>query len=473
MNAGDEVAGDPIDYTLMGPTSIIDAKSYNYFVTLSSEDEKNYYALDTASLITITPRPVDVVWSNETLTYNGSVQAPAATANGVAADGQLSVTVSGGQKNAGENYTAHASTTNENYTLRNVDRPFEIKRKEVYLTIGDATVVYGGSLGAVDYSFRGFAPGDDQSMFGEIIFRTVPAIGDKDYNVGTFTDGVTLDDTKGADSRAANYILVSDYGNLTITPRTVEIEWSRSAGSAYNGGEHYVTATVFNAVGNDALNVTLSNDRFTDAGDYTARVESVTGERAGNYVFSNEEYVWHISKRYLSISWLGNNTGNSYIYNGKAQGVQPVVTGLLARDEDGWTAENLTAVDCGRYTAEIILSDKIIKNYEYTAKELTCGYNIGQAGFSVHLEHDGQVIAESASGLTRTVDCYIGCTATWQTEAKIKTTVTTEGGEESAITDKSVTFNEAGTYILVIKADDPNYTDGLFTVKFVINERPD
>ena len=66
----------------------------------------------------ITAITVGLEWSDTDLTYNGTEQKPTATATGVLEGDECAVTVSGGQTNAGENYTATAeSLSNENYVL--------------------------------------------------------------------------------------------------------------------------------------------------------------------------------------------------------------------------------------------------------------------------------------------------------------------------------------------------------------------
>lgn len=381
VNAGDEVAGDPVDYTLMGTASIIDAKDYNSYISLDIEDEKNYNVTNPAVLFSVTPRPVDVVWSNDTLTYNGSEQAPAATANGVAADGPLSVTVSGGRKNAGEGYTARASITNENYTLNNPDHTYKITKKPLTATLGDATVVYGDNIGTVGVTYNGFVGGDGAGVMSIPIFYNVPAVGDGDYNVGTFTGGVRC-----TGLNADNYSVTVVNGNLTVTPRTVNIAWNTPANFTYDGTAKNVTATVGNKLAGDDVTLTVSGGNGVTVDTYTATVTGVSGADAGNYKLPDSVTLqYRITKRTASVVWNAPNPA----YDGEEHEVTYTVNNLAAGDDVHFT-QIFKYKNAGDYTFEVVKDEYIQTNY--TLNNSSFKFTVAKAQAKITLKYYSEII---------------------------------------------------------------------------------
>jgi len=105
-------------------------KGSGYTATASLSPTNSNYALsDETTAFTIAPAIVPVQWGKTSLTYNGSPQAPTATATGVLGE-DLPLSVSGAETNAGE-YTATASLspTNSNYALSGETTTFSISTK--------------------------------------------------------------------------------------------------------------------------------------------------------------------------------------------------------------------------------------------------------------------------------------------------------------------------------------------------------
>ncbi|MGN1103761.1 MAG: hypothetical protein ACI4QI_02680, partial [Candidatus Coproplasma sp.] len=137
------VGDDSVTYTLSGYDTpfagCIDAGNYTFSVEISGTSAKNYI-VDNSGVIslTITPLPVEVTWSNYYLTYNGLMQSPTASALGVGKDSAKQLaTVSGGQKDAGENYIATAYCSDGNYTLTNSICNYTIAKAPLTVTAND------------------------------------------------------------------------------------------------------------------------------------------------------------------------------------------------------------------------------------------------------------------------------------------------------------------------------------------------
>ena len=116
------------------------------------------------------------MWENTEFTYNEEIQAPTATATGLVNNDEIGVTVSGGQKNAGNNYTATASAlTGEkknNYVLpESKTQSFTILRK----SIGEGSLVSGYTL---DFGEGNSILLRDDDIGRALVFSTDYSVGD-------------------------------------------------------------------------------------------------------------------------------------------------------------------------------------------------------------------------------------------------------------------------------------------------------
>ena len=82
--------------------------SNTYTITPSGLTSDNYYITFTPGVLTVTPKTIGVDWTETELSYNGSEQAPTATATGLVNNDEVGVTVTGAQTNVGTDYIATA-----------------------------------------------------------------------------------------------------------------------------------------------------------------------------------------------------------------------------------------------------------------------------------------------------------------------------------------------------------------------------
>lgn len=214
-----------------------DADTYTGTLSLSDKVNTKWADGTTADktvTLTIAPKSVAVVWSNKSLTYTGSAQAPAATVDTGITGETLALTVTGGQTNAGT-YTATASTTNGNYTLTNATTSFTIAPMEITVPTLTKTVAYNGAeqtftIAATDYYAAVTVRGTNADVYTETL-----ALRDKANTVwadGTTADKtVTLTITRGTiDVGTAEELTeaLSDSGYSTIR-LTADIEYTNLA----------------------------------------------------------------------------------------------------------------------------------------------------------------------------------------------------------------------------------------------------
>ena len=81
----------------------------SYVITPKGLTGGNYTLSFVPGVLTVQQKEVGLTWGETQLTFNGEAQAPAATATGLVNEDAITVTVTGAETNAGENYTAEAS----------------------------------------------------------------------------------------------------------------------------------------------------------------------------------------------------------------------------------------------------------------------------------------------------------------------------------------------------------------------------
>lgn len=257
-----------------------------YTGTLSLSDKVNTKWSDGTTddktvTLTIAPKSVAVVWSNMSLTYNGSAQAPTATVDTGITGETLTLTVAGQQTNAGT-YTATASTTNGNYTLTNATTSFTIAPMEITVPTLTKTVAYNGAeqtftIAATDYYAAVTVRGTNADVYTETL-----ALRDKANTVwadGTTADKtVTLTITRGTiDVGTAEELTeaLSDSGYSTIR-LTADIEYTNLA--AFN--------TAVQAA-NGSLTIDLNDNTLT----LTANGTTITAQNGFELTIANGELI--------------------------------------------------------------------------------------------------------------------------------------------------------------------------------------
>ena len=89
--------------------------------------------------ISIEQKEVTLMWVSGTFVYNGKIQAPTCSiSSGLVSGDTAQVTVSGGQVNAGQGYTATATINNPNYKIANSTLLFSIQKAQ---QVPDVTVI--------------------------------------------------------------------------------------------------------------------------------------------------------------------------------------------------------------------------------------------------------------------------------------------------------------------------------------------
>ena len=223
----------------------------------------NYTAEPLEITYTITPKPIGVKWSNTALTYNGTAQAPTATATGLVGSESLTLNVSGAQTDAnaeGQPYTATVKAfTDGNYKLENdATVEFTIARKSVKVAWSNTQLTYNGSEQEPTANIA-----EDGLIGGDEVILTVSGA-QTDANQGDESYTATAEITGGADM--GNYVLDESSAStaFTITPKSVSVTLTADVGDPIDfdvAGS--VKAGAWTADGDNKATLTLSDGATT------------------------------------------------------------------------------------------------------------------------------------------------------------------------------------------------------------------
>ena len=225
--------------------------------------------------VTITQKEVGLSWSNTSFVYNGSVQVPTATATGLNSGDTCTVTVTGGQKNAG-NYTATASgLSNSNYKLPSGKTcNYSINKANLTVTAKPKTIIYGDAPANDGVTYSRFKGSDSASSLGGSLSYT--------YSYSRYGNvGNTYTITPGG-LTSSNYNITFAAGTLTVNQKEVGLTWSDTP-LTYNGSPQKPTATATGLVNGDEIGVSVTGEQTNAGENYTATASALTGTKAGNY----------------------------------------------------------------------------------------------------------------------------------------------------------------------------------------------
>ncbi len=195
------ISGEPDIVYEISRTAGEDANSYD-IIPAGDASQGNYAVSFVNGTLTINPKTVGITWGETTFFYNGSPQAPTATATGLVNSDEIDVTVSGEQTDVGTDYVATASaltgTKAGNYALPSTKTTtFSIVKAAISTSIVMTEWSYG------DYNALTNSPSLSYNPENLIVtYRyKVKGADDETYNatvptnVGTYTVKTSLPET--------------------------------------------------------------------------------------------------------------------------------------------------------------------------------------------------------------------------------------------------------------------------------------
>ena len=347
------------------PITVRGAQTYvggPYTATATLIPANNNYTLsNTSTTFTIVQSPTNtytVVWSNTSLTYNGTPQAPTAVATNVQG-ATVAVTVSGAQTNAG-NYTATAAVGPDYtyVTLTNATTQFVINRATVPVVWGNTTLTYTGSPQAPSATATG------------VINENLPlSVKGEQTNIGgPYTATAAFSQT------SANYTLSNTTTTFEIiqsATNTYNVVWSNTS-LTYNGNPQAPTATATNGQG-ATIAVTVTGEQ-TNAGSYTAT--AAAGPNTTGVTLTNASTPFVINRATVPVVW-GNTT---LTYTGSPQAPSATATGVMNENLPLSVKGEQTNIG-GPYTATAAFSQTIVN---YTLINTTTTFTIIQSSTNTY-----------------------------------------------------------------------------------------
>ena len=208
-------------------------------------------------------------------------------------------------ENGGLPKNANTYTASITLGTAEVSVEYTINKANLTITANDNTIVYGDTPTTRGVTYSGFVNGEDENTKGvfygslNIYFTGYSQYGDVGSYVGAINVGGLT---------AANYNIKIVPGTLTVTQRTVALNWHDFENRTYNDGKE-VTATAGNLVNGDKIGVTVTGGEETAVGGpYTATATGLTGEKAKNYTLPSnfkQEYTIGLAKQTLTFEKTG------------------------------------------------------------------------------------------------------------------------------------------------------------------------
>ncbi|SEF48543.1 hypothetical protein SAMN04487934_101309 [Eubacterium ruminantium] len=253
---------------------------------------------------------------------------------------------------------------------------FNIKKALLTAKADSVEAVYGDETDISNITFEGFKNDEDESVLtGDV---TVKAI-DKDGNEAVFPFDAGEYTLVASGYSSDNYTVKYIKGVLKVNPRPLTFTWEGDS-FTYDGTAKYVYAYAEGIVDGDVVVLTVPGTVEKNAGEYTAEVTGIMGDKAYNYMIDENEptatHEWTIRKASLKISpkdktiKYGEAPENiEMIYEGFAEGEsQKNLFGKLSLefiDEEG----NPYSAFCAAGQYRIVPSGFTSDNYDITYEE--------------------------------------------------------------------------------------------------------
>lgn len=334
---GDEPTGSGVEYSgfVNGETESVLGGTldfeYNYSQYGDASDENHIYTITPQGLtsdnysftfvpgtLTVNRKEVGLDWSETSLVYNGTPQAPTASASNPVPGDEIGVTVSGAETNAGS-YTAAASgltgTKAGNYSLpAENSQSFTISPKPV--TVSGITVsdkIYDGTTDATidnsEAAIYGIVSGDNLSVASVTgTFDTKDVGTNKTVTVVITTEGTSAD----------NYELSASGLTADITPKPLTIK-------ANDNAIGYGTAAVDNGVTYDSF--VLGEDESLLEGTLTYVFNTSADGTGDAYTTSSPKGTYYIIPGGLHLPDGNNNYAISFAYGTLTVGPRKIGNG--------------------------------------------------------------------------------------------------------------------------------------------------
>lgn len=345
MNVGGAEVNAGADYTATASHA-----SANYAVSESTRTKP----------FTVMQKPITIDWSSTALTYSGDEQSPVPSAVG-ANGAPLSFAVTGGQVDAGFDYTATAELTSaldkRNYDVVNPERAYNILPREITVVWEGYTLTYNGAVQKPNARATG--------VKNRNLPVNVTAQGGDKVNAGTYVAVVTFANTVDLN----NYTISNQTREFTIRKRDAAAVWGNRS-FEYNGKDQQPTATVVGINGEITVIVSVTEAEHVNVGgNYHATASAVDSLDIQNYNITNNATTFSIYAKALTVK-----VNNATVEYGETPVYSYAATGFVGTDESGVTvsfgvdyaADGEGHIPSGTYAITATVTGDASSNYVIT-----------------------------------------------------------------------------------------------------------
>ena len=490
VTASGVIGSDMVKINLGGTTSASAVGEYT--ATATGIVDNSNYALPQEKSITwsIVALPVVVEWTDGALVYNGQAQSVNATiTNAISGEG-VAFEYSDNTKTYVGEYTASIlNLTNANYTLVGAigaTYDWSISAKEITIdwTLDDATdfaLTYDGVTHVIKALPVGVVGADvvEITLSGDLSAT----------NAGEYEATASFKETY------SNYVLGGVYEKTwSIAQREVNIKWlldgQEKTSVNYDGAEHVLTAIVINAQNGEEVTIMaytgsvlsgngslIDGNKATATGSYQTAVLTLSDSL--NYVLGEgASLTWSIDPNAISVAF----SGGAFTYNGQAQRVTAIISGISENDlmgmnilTEGATADVTSEVNNGKYY--VYFTATSAGEYKATVSGIS-GANEDNYVFVSATEYDFSIAPltlvvewDAIGGVYAKANYFATASASNKVESDVVNfTYLTVGDGYSANVNSAM---NAGEYVTeVVAIDNENYAlDGIVKVSWSISAK--
>ncbi len=338
-----------------------------YTVTVTNSNSNYTIASGASKSYGINPRQVSIVWSNGTLTYNGSEQMPTYNANNVVSGEEASfragLVFTGKGVNSGS-HTVTVSNTNGNYEIASgATKTYTIGKYGVTITWENPSFTYDGNEHAPSYTVGAVVSGE------ESLFESSLTVSGAAINAGSHTMTIATSNP--------NYSIASgSTKTYSIAKRGVTITWNDDT-FTYNGTAQMPTYTYSNVVSGEE-SLFESSLSFSGVGVNAGSHTVVASTSNANYTIStgaSKTYV--IGQAHISLVW---SSETSFEEDGATH--NPTVTGVTGDVASGDLSGLIASIqytgasrEAGSHTVTATLTGEYATNYVIDSGA-SCAYEI-------------------------------------------------------------------------------------------------
>ncbi|MGN1043106.1 MAG: MBG domain-containing protein, partial [Christensenellales bacterium] len=466
----------------------------SYTASVESIENNNYKLSESIPTLSWTIAKADITgisMSDKTVVYDGNIYELSVSGTKTQYGEDVSVaytmindrgeTIAGARtSNAGVYTVTAVLDAGNNYNEATIVRTLTIEKKALTFVWSDAaTFTYNSALQGLTLTVDGIVPGDEITLHGyngeAIVTKTISSTATVDFkSINADTYSAVIDSVTQAEENGCygNYKLPAEGTGkqYVIERKIVDIVWATDslsgAGiSVWNGFtvpycrvERYVTASIAEGAtaaddgkAYEAVSVNLTNDRATNVGTYTARVDSlgnanytfvanaskeysVTKVDISNIVFTNKEVTFSGEAFEITVNTtvtqFGDPVAVEYVGTvttdyGRSAVIEPnkarnagvyTFTASVAESTNYYAWESTATLTVQRAVLSDLTVDDVITVYDNTAKRIALedNYRYGSDSDILAVEYtiygtrrDGTVVPLAAGNSATDAGVYV------------------------------------------------------------------